>query len=266
MKSGQNINEEKLSEQLKRLLLSIEASKHAVFPESNDTLLNSIVTAAGRLFGAGAAAILLINEAEQVLEFKVAYGPSEHTRKLIGTKYPLDKGIAGYVVMTGQPIATSQVKQDARFDQDFAKSVGYVPESILATPLLSGDRIIGVMEVLDKIDAASFGVQDMEMLGMFAQQAALAIDQSQQINNIQEALVLGLTRLVNADASQDSAEIISVLEESLDQKNSALDLLEIADLFNRISTLGEDERKACVQILNVFAEYRRSTTSSRRFR
>ncbi len=266
MKPNQNINEEKLSEQLQRLLSSIEASKHAVFSESNDALLNSIVTAAGRLFGAGAAAILLLNEAEQVLEFKVAYGPSEHTRKLIGTSFPMDKGIAGYVMMTGQPIATSQVKQDTRFDQDFAKSVGYVPESILATPLLSGDRIIGVMEVLDKIDATSFGMQDMEMLGMFAQQAALAIDQSQQINNIQEALILGLKRLVNSDPSQDSTEILSVLDESLDETNRTLDLLELADLFNQISALGEDERKACLQVLNVFAEYRRSTTSSRRFR
>jgi len=178
----------------------------------------------------------------------------------------LDKGIAGYVVMTGQPIATSNLTQDKRFDQDFAKSTGYVPESILATPLLSGDRIIGVMEVLDKIDAASFGMQDMELLGMFAQQAALAIDQSQQISNIQEALILGLKRLVNTDPSQDSAEILSVLEESLYEKSRVPDLLELADLFKEISALGEAERKVCLQILTVFAEYRRPSTSSRRFR
>ena len=166
MKSNQNVNEEKLSEQLQRLLLSIEASKHAVLPGSNDALLNSIVAAAAQIFGAAAASILLVNEEEQVLEFKVAYSPSD--KNLVGTKFPLDKGIAGYVVMTGQPIATSNVNQDARFDKDFAKSTGYVPESILAAPLLSGDRIIGVMEVLDKIDAASFGMQDMELMGMFA--------------------------------------------------------------------------------------------------
>jgi GAF domain-containing protein len=266
MKSNQNINEEKLSEQLKRLLLSVEASRRAVLPASNDELLNSIVLAAARIFGAAAASILLVNEEEQVLEFKVAYGPSENN--LVGTKFPLDKGIAGYVVMTGQPIATSNLKQDKRFDQDFAKSTGYVPESMLATPLLSGDRIIGVMEVLDKIDAASFGMQDMELLGMFAQQAALAIDQSQQISNVEEALILGLIKLVNADPAQESAEILSVLEDSLDEKNRIPDLLELADLFKEISALGESERKACLQVLNVFAEYRRSSSSSsaRRFR
>ncbi len=262
MKPEPNDYEDKISEQLKRLLVSIEASGRAVLPGSSDALLNSIVEAAARIFGAAAASILLVNEEEQVLEFKVAYSPSDSG--LIGTKFPLDKGIAGYVVMTGQPIATSNVNQDARFDQDFAKSTGYVPESILATPLLSGDRIIGVMEVLDKIDAASFGVKDMELMGMFAQQAALAIDQSQQISNIKEALILGLKRLVTDD--QNSAELFSVLEESLDENSSVPHLLELADLFNEISTLGEPERKACLQVLSVFAEYRRSSTSSRRFR
>ena len=262
MKPEPNDHEDKVSEQLKRLLVSIEASGRAVLPGSSDALLNSIVAAAARIFGAAAASILLVNEAEQVLEFKVAYSPSDSG--LIGTKFPLDKGIAGYVVMTGQPIATSNVNQDARFDQDFAKSTGYVPESILATPLLSGDRIIGVMEVLDKIDAASFGVKDMELMGMFAQQAALAIDQSQQISNIKEALILGLKRLVTDD--QNSAELTSILEESLDENSRVPDLLELADLFNELSALGEPERKACLQVLSVFAEYRRSTASSRRFR
>jgi GAF domain-containing protein len=264
MKPDQNMSEEKLSQQLQRLLMSIEASGRAVLPGSNDALLNSIVEAAARIFGAAAASILLVNEEEQVLEFKVAYSPSDSG--LIGTKFPLDKGIAGYVVMTGQPIATSNVNQDARFDRDFAKSTGYVPNSILATPLRSGDRIIGVMEVLDKIDAASFGVQDMELMGMFAQQAALAIDQSQQIENIERALVLGLKRLVNADASQASTELVATLDASLDEDSRIPDLLELADLFNELSALGEAERRACIQVLNIFAEYRRSSSMSRRFR
>jgi len=257
MNSNQDNSEAKLSDQLQRLLIGIEASGRAVLPGSNDALLNSIVEAAARIFGAAAASILLVNEEEQMLEFKVAYGPSD--RNLVGTKFPLDRGIAGYVAMTGQPIATSNVGQDARFNQEFAKSTGYVPDSILATPLLSEDRIIGVMEILDKIDATSFGMQDMELLGMFAQQAAIAIDLSQQMENIEKALTRGLRRLVTADSSQDSTELLSILENPQINKGTVQDLLELADLFNEISALGEAERKACLQVLKVFAEYRRST-------
>ncbi|HEY5982185.1 MAG TPA: GAF domain-containing protein [Anaerolineales bacterium] len=261
MDSDQIAREEKLSEQLKRLIVSIGAGGQTVLLGSSDELLNSIVVAAARIFGAGAASILLVNEDEQVLEFKVAYGPAG--KKLVGTKYPLDKGIAGYVVMTGQPIATSQVSKDARWDKEFAQSTGYVPESILATPLLSGDRIIGVMEVLDKINAASFGIQDMELLGMFARQAALAIDQAQQLSKIEGALVLGLKRLATADPSKDSSEILSVLETARNDQGEISDLLEIARLLGDISALGEAERRACLQILEVFASLKRS--APRRF-
>jgi GAF domain-containing protein len=160
--------------------------------------------------------------------------------------------------MTGQPIATSHVDEDARFDRAFAQSTGYVPESILATPLLSGERVIGVMEVLDKVGASSFGVQDMELMGMFARQAALAIDQSQQLKKIEAALIQGLKRLASSDATQDASNLTAVLDEA--ERGSMPELLELARLFGQIADLGEQERRACLRILEVFAEYRRAST------
>jgi GAF domain-containing protein len=230
-------------------------------PKSNDALLHSIVETAARIFGAAAASILLVNEAEEALEFKVSFGSADHD--LIGTKFPYEKGIAGYVFMTGQPIATSNVREDKRFDQEFAKSTGYVPNSILATPLISADdRIIGVMEVLDKIDEASFDMQDMELMALFAQQAALAIDQSQQTETIAQTLIDGLRHL--ADADGDSAELSEALKYAPGGGDGIPEIMELADLFYDISQLGEAERKACLKILNVFAEYQKS--HKRRFR
>jgi len=260
MTTSKGSHNTKLSGQLKRLLAAIEASGHAILPQSIDELLNSIVEAAGRIFNAAAASILLVNEQEQHLEFKVAFGASN--RDLVGLKFPLDKGIAGYVVMTGQPVAISNVRQDARFNQDFAKSTGYIPNSILAMPLLSGERVIGVMEVLDKINATSFGIQDMELLGMFAHQAAIAIDQSQRMDRLQEALVLGLKRLVATEPASESADLLSAFDSIGDLKDGE-DLLALADLFNEISKLGEAERKACLQVLKAFADYQRSLRRTR---
>ena len=253
--------EEKLSVQLPRLLAAIEASGRAVSPKPKDALLQSIVDAAGHIFGAAAASILLVNEQEGILEFKVAYGASDHN--LVGTKFPLDKGIAGYVVMTGQPMAISNVRQDARFNQDFAKSTGYVPTSILATPLLAGEQVIGVMEVLDKLEAASFNMQDMGLLGIFANQAALAIEQSQQMDQIRDTLVLGLKRIASTDPSQPLPELFKALQKNLADKQVTSDLMALADAFNEISALGEPERQACLQVLKTFAEYRRSTHRQR---
>lgn len=265
MEPEKQFDEEKLSEQLQRLLMSIEASGRAILPRSNDILLKSIVDTAAKIFGAAAASILLVNEEEEALEFKVAFGPAN--RDLVGTKFPYDKGIAGYVFMTGMPIATSNVKEDRRFNQDFAQSTGYVPNSILASPLISADdRVIGVMEVLDKLDETTFNMRDMELMGLFAQQAAMAIDQSQQIDLIQESMVRALKQLAKADRSQPSPELRAVLDQSLEKRQELLSLLELADLFNKISALGEEERNACIQILNVFAEFRKPDSSPFRFR
>lgn len=252
---AENSSEGKLSEGLRRLLAALEASGRAVSPRPKDALLQSIVDAAGRIFGAAAASILLADEDERSLEFMVAYGASDHD--LVGTRFPLDKGIAGYVVMTGQPIAISNVHQDPRFNQDFAKSTGYVPTSILATPLLAKDRVIGVMEVLDKIEATSFDMKDMNLLGLFASQAALAIEQSRQMEQIRDVLVLGLERLVSDDPTMPMQEFQAALHQDADEQ-TASDLLALADAFNEIAALGGPERKACLQVLRTFAEYRRS--------
>ena len=161
----------RLADQLHRLFAAIEANCRALLPSSNLELLQSIVDAAATIFGAAAASVCLVDGAQATLTFMVAYGVGRED--IVGRRMPVDQGIAGYVAMTGQPIAVSNVQQDPRFKSDFAKSTGYVPRAILATPLLSGDRVIGVMEVLDKIDAPAFGLEDMQLLGVFARQAAL---------------------------------------------------------------------------------------------
>jgi hypothetical protein len=132
-----------------------------------------------------------------------------------------------------------------------------VPNSILAMPMLSGERIIGVMEVLDKIDATSFGIQDMDLLGMFARQAAIAIDQSQRMDHIESALILGLKKIILIEPEKEFTELLSMLNKTSGVETNS-DLLELSDLFYEVSELGEAERKACLQVLKVFADYQRS--------
>ena len=247
-------NDSKLTEELRRLLLAIQASGRAVLPRSNDELLQSIVEAAARIFGAAAASIALVNEKEGWLEFKVAYGVG--SEEVVGLRMPLDEGIAGYVVMSGQPMAISNVQEDARFARAAAERTGYVPRSILAMPLLWRDRVIGVMEVLDKIAAPAFGMQDMELLALFARQAAIAINQSQQFDGLNDLLVRGLRDLLACEGLE-SAEIARVIQTEPSEE-LARDLFDLADRVNAISALGDAERQTCLKVLDAFAEQARS--------
>lgn len=242
----------RLKDELQRLLQAVEAAGRATLPLSNDALLRSIVEAAASIFQAAAASILLVNEAEAALEFRVSTG--EANRELVGLRFPLDQGIAGYVAMTGQPIAVSNVEQDARFNRDFAQSTGYVPRSILAMPLISGERVLGVMEVLDKIDAPAFGMQDMELLGIFARQAALAIEMSQGLERLGAALVEGLKGLAGPSAGDPADALLTALA-ARPAGPAREDLWALAALLNEFSRLGEDERQTALKVLGAFAEY-----------
>jgi GAF domain-containing protein len=249
-----------LRAQLRQLLLAVEAGGRAVLPLSDTDLLQSIVEAAAKIFGAAAASISLINEADQVLDFKVACGVGRD--QIIHTQIPLDQGIAGYVAMTGQPLAISDAQQDPRFRMDVARQTGYVPRSILATPLIYGDQVIGVMEVLDKINAPSFGMQDMELLGVFAQQAAIAIHQSQQIELLGKVLIERLRLLAGSETAADAPDLFGAMaDDSADDQQAVDDLARLAGLFYTISTAGDSEHQACLRILAAFADYLASKPS-----
>lgn len=248
---NESANQSNLTAALQELVLALEAGGRALFPASNDELLQSIVEAAARIFGAAAASMALIDERAGELVFRVAYGAGSET--VVGMRIPLDQGIAGYVANTGQPIAISNVQNDPRFSRGTAEKTGYVPKSILAMPLITDDRVIGVIEVLDKIAAPSFGMQDMELLGMFARQAAIAIHQSQHLDALNDAFIKNLYALVSPAAAVEVERVLADTDAAPRD-----DVMEIARAFQEIASLGERERALCLQMLQAFGEYNRS--------
>ena len=245
--------EGRLAAELRLLVRSVEASGHAFLPDFGAELLQTIVEAAARLFGAAASSIALLDEAQGTLQFRVATGAG--AEEVVGMSIPVGQGIAGYVVMTGQPLAISSVQEDPRFARETASKTGYVPRSILAMPLLYGDRPIGVIEVLDKIDAASFGMQDMELLGIFARQAAVAIRASLHQQRLGQALLLGLRRLLDEEGGLQESILQQALGEAEADAEGAAQILAVADIFGALSRTGEAERRACLQVLTALAEY-----------
>lgn len=250
-------SENSFSQQLVNLIHAVEASGYAVLPSTDQELLESVVEAAARILNAKAASIALVDEAAGELEFKVSFDQTGG-HSVIGMRFPISQGIAGHVAMTGQPMAISNVQEDRRFNQEFAKSTGYVPSAILATPLLLREKVIGVMEVLDKNTAPSFNLKDIELLAILANQAAIAIYQAQLHKELGEALSLGLRRLAESDTAGGSSTITDLL--GAPPQEAPSDLAEMAALLNDIASMGPAERRACIQILEVFSKYGRRKT------
>lgn len=247
-----NMREIKLADELKRLMLVVESTGRAILPLSNDELLQSIVEAAAHIFGAGGASIALVDRDQKGLEFKYVYGEARDS--LIGMRIPISQGVVGYVAMTGQPMAISNVEQNPHFAQEVAEKVRYQPRSILAMPLISNDRVIGVIEIIDKVEEEAFGMNDMELLGIFAGQAALAIHAAQQYELLDEGLVLALRGLANAEHATTLDQVLLEAGSFVSDPARA-EVLELARLFGLLAGIGERERRACLQVLRAFSEY-----------
>ena len=137
-------------------------------------LLQSIVEVARGIFGARASSIFLLDAEADELVFEAVAG--EGAASLIGQRLPSSTGIAGWVLVTRQPLVLDDLENDPRFARDVAESTGYVPKSLMAVPLLHEEEVLGVLQVLDRPQRERFSLQEMDLLGLFANQAAIALD------------------------------------------------------------------------------------------
>ena len=142
--------------------------------EAHLALLRSIVDVARAIFGARASSIFLLDEETDELVFEAASGLG--SAELVGSRFPSGTGIAGWVLATRQPLVLEDVSKDPRFARDLAEATGYVPRGLMAVPLLHEERALGVLEVLDRPDRAGSPLEEMDLLGLFAGQAAIALD------------------------------------------------------------------------------------------
>ncbi len=180
--------------------------------ESFRALLGAIVQVARAIFGAKASSILLLDEESDELVFEAVVGEGEES--LLGVRFPADHGIAGWVLATQTPLVIEDVRKDPRFATDVAEGTGYVPSGLMAAPLLHEERILGVLEVLDRPERSHFSLQEMDLLGLFANQAAIAVDlllRARQAERLLEekgdlAVVAELAAAVNAleDAQREA--------------------------------------------------------------
>jgi len=184
-------------EAVRAIALRLEAGRRLA-PPTTTLLLRSIVEATVALFDAEASSIALYDAASGQLVFQVAAGSQGDG--VVGLAIGPDQGIAGYVFSTGQPLALSDVANDARFGRAAAEQTGYVPRSVVAVPLLDDEGSIGVLEVLDRRSQAAFDLRDIELASVFARQAAVAIRASRLERDAATLLESALTAIAGAGA------------------------------------------------------------------
>jgi GAF domain-containing protein len=240
-------------------------------PPGGAAVLRSIVEATVALFDAEASSIALYDRASDRLVFRVAAG--DQGQGVVGVSIAPHEGVAGYVFSTGQPMAIADVAADPRFGSDTARRTGYVPRSLLAVPLMDDDDTLGVLEILDRRDAAGFDLRDVELASVFARQATVAI-RATRLEHDTATLLREALRAFRAAATVETAETNAsddVIDEIVSAATAGLEgdtggaLWRLADRIARLRTADPEQVDLLVDLLDVLltrAERRRGTGST----
>ena len=151
----------------------IEISRDLASTLDLDTLLDGIVRAAVDVTRAEAASILLYDDTARQLYFQVATNIDEPTMR--GLIVPLDNSIAGWIVTNRKSVRIDDAHKDDRHFSEVEQTVGFTTHSLLGIPLITKNKVVGVLEVINK-KKGRFTDPDESMLTVIGAQAAVAIE------------------------------------------------------------------------------------------
>ncbi|WP_020613639.1 sigma-54 interaction domain-containing protein [Sediminispirochaeta bajacaliforniensis] len=164
-------------------LIEINELINTDFQDSR-SLLTRILESATRLTGGEASSLLLLHPANRKLYFEIALGAKGPEMK----RFSLDlgEGIAGWVAQHNRSLMVNDVENDKRFFAQISKTIGFKTDSILAVPMRLREQCIGVIEIVNRKEGNAFSQDDLQWLEVFANQAALAIQNAKEYQKLLE--------------------------------------------------------------------------------
>ena len=136
-------------------------------------LLDDLLASALAVVGASDGSLMLLDDDTGELAFAVVHGVARDQLK--GYRLAPGEGIAGWVAANRKPQIVTDVRLDPRFSPMVDETFGFHTRSLTCVPLLDGDRVLGVIEAVNKTSDREFTDDDNSMLMVVAQLAAVAI-------------------------------------------------------------------------------------------
>ena len=166
-------------------------SKAKSIKETFDVIMYQI----GDIFQPENWSLLLNDSKTEEMIFTIVVGNNK--QDLQGMRIPKGKGIVGHIVSTGKSLIVGDVEHDRRFDVNIDKQTGFKTQSIIGVPLITGKKIFGVIELINKISGENFTAMDLKVLSSIAEYAAIAIERSYYNQALQKIAWVDLLTGVN---------------------------------------------------------------------
>ena len=154
------------------------------FAHDLNQLLELILETGARIMRAKASSLLLLDQKTKKLYFKVATGKEKETVKKFEIK--LGEGIAGYVAKTGNSLLIPDATKDPRWNKQISDQIGFKTRSIACVPMKVNDDVIGAIEFINKEEEGTFTSEDVELLTVFADLAAISIMNARKFQQVEK--------------------------------------------------------------------------------
>lgn len=234
---------------LKQLIETIDVAKMMTDPMTAS--IKHLLMVSATEFDSDEASVIVRDGDTGDLRFLAAIG--KVADRLMEMRIPAGKGIAGFVISSGQPMAITDVAGESSFYAEVDRATGYSTQTILATPLSHDGEVIGVLEYVNRRgDPPYRPFTSAEM-----DQAAIYADAFAAIVNAYESAKLFSdlsNKVLSSDGNADFSDVrnwIADLRGSVENR----DRLDLAVLIREISGRGDAERKLCRELLETVLRF-----------
>lgn len=169
-KTNQKINQRKIIE----MNTVHQISKAMSARLSLEEVLRMIIDLATNVLDAKYASLMLVEDESNELTIRVSNGLSPEIMKKVRIK--VGSGIAGTVAYEGKPYLSKDIENDPRFKKN--SNPKFETKSFICVPVKLGDKVIGVLNINDKKNHEIFNEDDLHLLTILANQAAISIENS----------------------------------------------------------------------------------------
>ena len=175
-----------------------------------DSLLKNILQNAAQILNCEAGILLLVDEDSFEFILRATVGPIDE--KLLEKRVPLDRGLSGRVYSTKRPERVNELLGSPGGElKQMGDSFGFELSSAMAVPLTAKDKIIGMIEIWNKLDHSPFTLEDEQLLIAFAAQASISVENARMYTLTDQQL-------------EARVEELSVLQRVARELNATLDL------------------------------------------
>jgi PAS domain S-box-containing protein len=239
----QKERQEALERQSRRLMALNKAAQAIASNLSLHETLQDILDSATNVVEAQGASLFLVNrdnDNELVVVAAVGYRAGD----LIGLRVPFGEGLAGWVARESQSQLVDDLDTDPRFYRQVDEQTGMNTRSLIAVPLIQGEQMIGVIEVVNKLNDGVFDLDDMRLLESMAGTAAVSIINARLFDESQRRVIELGTLLDASEAASSTLDFANVLQHIGRSLSDSLDVARVLvmawnDFKNRLESLAD---------------------------